>query len=248
MSGHSKWHNIQQKKGKSDAARANVFTKIGREIAVAVKQGGADPAANSKLRDAIAKAKANNMPNDNITRSIKKASGELGSINYEEMTYEGYGVGGTAFIVEALTDNKNRTAGDVRHLFDKFGGSMGTTGCVSFMFNKKGVITVSKADIEEDDLMMFALEAGAEDILTEDDEVFEVLTAPGDLSAVRDELDKNGVKILSAEVDMIPENEVTPDESQQETLLKMIDKLEELDDVQNVYHNAVITILEDEED
>ena len=248
MSGHSKWHNIQQKKGKSDAARANIFTKIGREIAVAVKQGGADPAANSKLRDAIAKAKANNMPNDNITRSIKKASGELGSINYEEMTYEGYGVGGTAFIVEALTDNKNRTAGDVRHLFDKFGGSMGTMGCVSFMFNKKGVITVSKADIEEDDLMMFALEAGAEDILTEDDEVFEVLTAPGDLSAVRDELDKNGVKILSAEVDMIPENEVTPDESQQETLLKMIDKLEELDDVQNVYHNAVITILEDEED
>ena len=248
MSGHSKWHNIQQKKGKSDAARANIFTKIGREIAVAVKQGGADPAANSKLRDAIAKAKANNMPNDNISRSIKKASGELGSINYEEMTYEGYGVGGTAFIVEALTDNKNRTAGDVRHLFDKFGGSMGTTGCVSFMFNKKGVITVSKADIEEDDLMMFALEAGAEDILTEDDEVFEVLTAPGDLSAVRDELDKNGVKILSAEVDMIPENEVTPDESQQETLLKMIDKLEELDDVQNVYHNAVITILEDEED
>lgn len=248
MSGHSKWHNIQQKKGKSDAARANIFTKIGREIAVAVKQGGADPAANSKLRDAIAKAKANNMPNDNITRSIKKASGELGSINYEEMTYEGYGVGGTAFIVEALTDNKNRTAGDVRHLFDKFGGSMGTTGCVSFMFNKKGVITVSKADIEEDDLMMFALEAGAEDILTEDDEVFEVLTAPGDLSAVRDELDKNGVKILSAEVDMIPENEVNPDESQQETLLKMIDKLEELDDVQNVYHNAVITILEDEED
>ena len=248
MSGHSKWHNIQQKKGKSDAARANIFTKIGREIAVAVKQGGADPAANSKLRDAIAKAKANNMPNDNITRSIKKASGELGSINYEEMTYEGYGVGGTAFIVEALTDNKNRTAGDVRHLFDKFGGSMGTTGCVSFMFNKKGVITVPKADIEEDDLMMFALEAGAEDILTEDDEVFEVLTAPGDLSAVRDELDKNGVKILSAEVDMIPENEVTPDESQQETLLKMIDKLEELDDVQNVYHNAVITILEDEED
>ena len=248
MSGHSKWHNIQQKKGKSDAARANIFTKIGREIAVAVKQGGADPAANSKLRDAIAKAKANNMPNDNITRSIKKASGELGSINYEEMTYEGYGVGGTAFIVEALTDNKNRTAGDVRHLFDKFGGSMGTTGCVSFMFNKKGVITVSKADIEEDDLMMFALEAGAEDILTEDDEVFEVLTAPGDLSAVRDELDKNGVKILSAEVDMIPENEVTPDESQQETLLKMIDKLEELDDVQNIYHNAVITIGDEEED
>ena len=248
MSGHSKWHNIQQKKGKSDAARANVFTKIGREIAVAVKQGGPDPNSNSKLRDAIAKAKSNNMPNDNIARSIKKASGELGSINYEEMTYEGYGVGGTAFIVEALTDNKNRTAGDVRHLFDKFGGSMGTTGCVSFMFSKKGVITVSKADISEDDLMMAALDAGAEDILTEDDEVFEVLTAPSDLGTVREELEKNGVKILSAEVDMIPENEVTPDEQQQETLLKMIDKMEELDDVQNIYHNAVITIGDEDED
>lgn len=248
MSGHSKWHNIQQKKGKSDAARANVFTKIGREIAVAVKQGGPDPNSNSKLRDAIAKAKSNNMPNDNIARSIKKASGELGSINYEEMTYEGYGVGGTAFIVEALTDNKNRTAGDVRHLFDKFGGSMGTTGCVSFMFSKKGVITVSKADISEDDLMMAALDAGAEDILTEDDEVFEVMTAPSDLGTVREELEKNGVKILSAEVDMIPENEVTPDEQQQETLLKMIDKMEELDDVQNIYHNAVITIQDEEEE
>lgn len=248
MSGHSKWHNIQQKKGKSDAARANVFTKIGREIAVAVKQGGPDPNSNSKLRDAIAKAKSNNMPNDNIARSIKKASGELGSINYEEMTYEGYGVGGTAFIVEALTDNKNRTAGDVRHLFDKFGGSMGTTGCVSFMFSKKGVITVSKADISEDDLMMAALDAGAEDILTEDDEVFEVLTAPSDLGTVREELEKNGIKILSAEVDMIPENEVTPDEQQQETLLKMIDKMEELDDVQNIYHNAVITIQDEEEE
>lgn len=248
MSGHSKWHNIQQKKGKSDAARANVFTKIGREIAVAVKQGGPDPNSNSKLRDAIAKAKSNNMPNDNIARSIKKASGELGSINYEEMTYEGYGVGGTAFIVEALTDNKNRTAGDVRHLFDKFGGSMGTTGCVSFMFSKKGVITVSKSDIGEDDLMMAALDAGAEDILTEDDEVFEVLTAPSDLGTVREELEKNGVKILSAEVDMIPENEVTPDEQQQETLLKMIDKMEELDDVQNIYHNAVITIQDEEEE
>ena len=188
------------------------------------------------------------MPNDNISRSIKKASGELGSINYEEMIYEGYGVGGTAFIVEALTDNKNRTAGDVRHLFDKYGGSMGATGCVSFMFKRKGVIAVSKADIAEDDLMMFALEAGAEDILTDDDEVFEVLTAPADLGAVRDELEKNGVKLLSAEVDMIPENMVNPDEGQQETLLKMIDKLEELDDVQNVYHNAVITVLDEEEE
>ena len=248
MSGHSKWHNIQQKKGKSDAARASIFTKIGREIAVAVKQGGPDPNSNSKLRDAIAKAKSNNMPNDNIARSIKKASGELGSINYEEMTYEGYGVGGTAFIVEALTDNKNRTAGDVRHLFDKYGGSMGATGCVSFMFKRKGVIAVAKSDIEEDDLMMYALDAGADDILTEDDEVFEVLTAPADLGAVREELEKNGVKILSAAVDMLPENEVTPDEAQQATLLKMIDKMEELDDVQNIYHNAVITIGDEDED
>ena len=248
MSGHSKWHNIQQKKGKSDAARASIFNKIGREIAVAVKQGGADPDSNSKLRDAIAKAKSNNMPNDNIARSIKKASGELGSINYEEMTYEGYGVGGTAFIVEALTDNKNRTAGDVRHLFDKYGGSMGATGCVSFMFKRKGVITVSKADISEDDLMMAALDAGAEDILSEDDEVFEVLTSPADFDGVRSALDAAGVKMLSAEVTMIPENEVTPDEAQQTTLLKMIEKMEELDDVQNIYHNAVITIGDEEED
>ena len=248
MSGHSKWHNIQQKKGKSDAARASIFTKIGREIAVAVKQGGADPDSNSKLRDAIAKAKSNNMPNDNIARSIKKASGELGSINYEEMTYEGYGVGGTAFIVEALTDNKNRTAGDVRHLFDKYGGSMGATGCVSFMFKRKGVITVSKADISEDDLMMAALDAGAEDILSDDDEVFEVLASPADFDGVRSALDAAGVKMLSAEVTMIPENEVTPDEAQQTTLLKMIEKMEELDDVQNIYHNAVITIGDEEED
>lgn len=242
MSGHSKWHNIQQKKGKSDAARANVFTKIGREIAVAVKQGGPDPNSNSKLRDAIAKAKDNNMPNDNINRSIKKASGELNSINYEENTYEGYGVGGVAFIIETLTDNKNRTAGDVRHLFDKFGGAMGVSGSVSFMFKRKGVIAVAKSDIEEDDLMMYALDAGAEDILTEDEEVFEVLTAPGDLSAVRASLEEAGVKILSAAVDMIPDMEATPTEEQQATLLKMIDKLEELDDVQNVYHNAIITI------
>jgi YebC/PmpR family DNA-binding regulatory protein len=242
MSGHSKWHNIQQKKGKSDAARANIFTKIGREIAVAVKQGGPDPNSNSKLRDAIAKAKDNNMPNDNITRSIKKASGELGAINYEENTYEGYGIGGVAFIVETLTDNKNRTAGDVRHLFDKFGGAMGVSGSVSFMFKRKGVIAVAKSDIEEDDLMMIALEAGAEDILTEDDEVFEVITASGDLQTIRQSLEENGVKVLSAAVDMIPDMEANPTEEQQVTLMKMIDKLEEHDDVQNVYHNAVFTI------
>ena len=238
MSGHSKWHNIQQKKGKSDAARANIFTKIGREIAVAVKQGGPDPNSNSKLRDAIAKAKDNNMPNDNISRSIKKASGELNAINYEENTYEGYGIGGVAFIVETLTDNKNRTAGDVRHLFDKFGGAMGVSGSVSFMFKRKGVITVAKSDIGEDDLVMFALDAGAEDVLTEDEEVFEVLTSSSDLQAVRGSLEENGVKILSAVVDMIPDMEANPTEEQQVTLMKMIDKLDDLDDVQNVFHNA----------
>lgn len=247
MSGHSKWHNIQQKKGKTDAARANIFTKIGRELAVAVKEGGPDPNSNSKLAQVIAKAKDNNMPNDNIQRSIKKASGELGSINYEEMTYEGYGVGGTAIIVDALTDNKNRTAGDVRHLFDKHGGSMGTTGCVSFMFKRKGVVTIAKSDIEEDDLMMYALELdGFEDINSDDDEVFQLYTEPNSLTSVRKSLEDNGVKILSAEVDMIPDNYVTPTAEQQATIIKMIDKLEELDDVQNVYHNATLDI-EDEE-
>lgn len=247
MSGHSKWHNIQQKKGKTDAARANIFTKIGRELAVAVKEGGPDPNSNSKLAQVIAKAKDNNMPNDNIQRSIKKASGELGSINYEEMTYEGYGVGGTAIIVDALTDNKNRTAGDVRHLFDKHGGSMGTTGCVSFMFKRKGVVTIAKSDIEEDDLMMYALELdGFEDINSDDEEVFQLYTEPNSLTSVRKSLEDNGVKILSAEVDMIPDNYVTPTAEQQATIIKMIDKLEELDDVQNVYHNATLDI-EDEE-
>ncbi len=248
MSGHSKWHNIQQKKGKTDAARANIFTKIGRELAVAVKEGGPDPNSNSKLAQVIAKAKDNNMPNDNIMRSIKKASGELGSINYEDMTYEGYGVGGTAIIVEALTDNKNRTAGDVRHLFDKFGGSMGTTGCVSFMFKRRGVITIAKADIEEDDLMMYALELdGFEDISSEDDEVFELYTDSASLQNVRKSLEDNGVKILSAEVSMIPDNYVSPSADQQATIVKMIDKLEELDDVQNVYHNAELDAVDDED-
>ncbi len=248
MSGHSKWHNIQQKKGKTDAARANIFTKIGRELAVAVKEGGADPNSNSKLAQVIAKAKDNNMPNDNIMRSIKKASGELGSINYEDMIYEGYGVGGTAIIVEALTDNKNRTAGDVRHLFDKFGGSMGTNGCVSFMFKRKGVITIAKCDVEEDDLMMYALELeGFEDINSEDDEVYQVYTDTASLASVRKSLEDDGVKILSAEVDMIPDNYVSPTAEQQANIIKMIDKLEELDDVQNVYHNATLDIDDDEE-
>ena len=240
MSGHSKWHNIQQKKGKTDAARANVFTKIGREIAVAVKEGGPDPNSNSKLAQVIAKAKDNNMPNDNIMRSIKKASGELGSINYEEMIYEGYGVGGTAIIVEALTDNKNRTAGDVRHIFDKFGGSLGTTGCVSFMFKRKGIIAISKEDVTEDDLMLYALDAGAEDINSDDEEVFEVYTDSNSLNSVRKALEDAGVKVLSADVSMIPDNYVNPTAEQQATLEIMFDMLDENDDVQNVYHNAVL--------
>ncbi len=247
MSGHSKWHNIAQKKGKTDAARANVFTKIGREIAVAVKQGGADPNLNNKLRDVIAKAKSNNMPNDNIARSIKKASGDGANVNYEEMTYEGYGVGGSAFIVEALTDNKNRTAGDVRHLFDKFGGSLGSTGCVSYLFNKKGIIVVSKENADEEELMMQAIEAGAEDFVAEDDDVFEIITDPQMFGEVREALENSGIKIEDAKVDMIADNEVELEEKQQETILKMIDKLEELDDVQNIYHNVILDVEEDEE-
>lgn len=244
MSGHSKWANIKHKKGKSDAARANVFTKIGREIAIAVKQGGADPNSNSKLREVILKARQANMPNDNITRSIKKASGELGSINYESMTYEGYGVGGTAFIVETLTDNKNRTAGDVRHIFDKFGGSMGSTGCVSYLFNRKGVVIVDATSIEEDALFELAIEAGADDVVSADD-VYEVYTQPNDLMSVKEYLDAK-VAVLTASVDMIPDNTVIPSPEQCATLIKMIDKFEENDDVQNVYHNAVLPD-EDEE-
>ena len=197
MSGHSKWANIKATKGKNDAKRANIFTKIGREIAVAVKQGGSDPNTNSKLRDVIAKAKANNMPNDNIQRGIKKAAGELGSVNYEENIYEGYGAGGVAVIVETLTDNKNRTAGDVRHAFDKCGGSMGTSGCVSYMFDRKGVIVVEKADYSEDDMMMIALDAGAEDVVSDED-VFEIFTDSSDYSTVREALEANkDITILS---------------------------------------------------
>ncbi len=245
MSGHSKWHNIQAKKGKSDAARSNIFTKIGREIAVAVKAGGADPNSNAKLRDVISKAKANNMPNDNITRSIKKASGELGAVNYEEIVYEGYGPEGVAVIVECLTDNVNRTAGDVRHLFDRNGGAMGKTGCVSYMFSKKGVIIVDKDTIGEDELMDIALDAGAEDMLTEDD-CYEIYTVPSDLGTVREDLEAKGVQIVSADVDMIPDNEVTPT-AHADTVRKLIDKLEELDDVQNVFHNAILPEDDEEE-
>ena len=238
MSGHNKWSTIKNKKGKADAARGKIFTKIGRELAVAVKQGGSDPASNARLRDVIAKAKANNMPNDNINRSIKKAAGELGAINYEELVYEGYGAGGVAVIVETLSDNKNRTASDVRHIFDKYGGSMGATGCVSWMFDRKGVLVIEKNDsVDEDTLMMAAIDAGAEDFSPED-EVYEITTAPEDFGTVREALEHDGYEVLSAELDMIPQNTLTPDAATQAKIQKLLDMLEDNDDVQNVYHNA----------
>lgn len=246
MSGHSKWANIKIKKGKTDAVRGSVFTKIGRELAIAVKQGGADPNNNSRLRDVIAKAKQNNMPNDNISRSIKKASGELDSVNYEEITYEGYAAGGAAIIVETLTDNKNRTAGDVRHLFDKYGGSMGQTGCVSFMFNKKGVIIADKNGFSEDDMMMFALDAGADDIITDED-VYEVYTEPFSLGDVADKLRAAGVNVLSQNIDMLSDVQIDPADHI-DSIKKLIEKLEENDDVQNVYHNAMLPEEENEEE
>ncbi|TDT47628.1 YebC/PmpR family DNA-binding transcriptional regulator [Fonticella tunisiensis] len=238
MSGHSKWANIKHKKGKQDALRGKIFTKIGKEIAVAVKEGGSNPDANSRLRDAIAKAKANNMPSENIQRAIKRAAGELGSVNYEEIIYEGYGPSGVAVIVQALTDNRNRTAGDVRHIFDKYGGNVGTPGCVSFMFEKKGLLVIEKSDsIDEDELMMMALDAGAEDFESDDD-VYEITTSPEDFSAVREALEANGIEFASAEVTMIPGTTVSLDEETAAKFEKLIDALEDNDDVQNVYHNA----------
>lgn len=246
MSGHSKWANIKNKKGAADAKRANVFTKIGREIAVAVKAGGPDPNTNSKLANVIAKAKAANMPNDNIERGIKKASGALDSVNYEENVYEGYAPGGVAVIVKTLTDNKNRTASEIRHHFDKCGGNLGTTGCVSYMFESKGVIVVETA-LPEDDLMMLALEAGADDV-TADGEVYEIYTAPSDLDTVRKALEgEKDVKILSAEQDMIPSNTVKLDEETERKVQRLLDMLDENDDVQDVYHNAELTEEEEED-
>lgn len=237
MSGHSKWSTIKNKKGKADAARGKVFTKIGRELAVAVKMGGPDPAMNSRLRDAIAKAKAANMPNDNISRSIKKASGELSSINYDEITYEGYGVGGVAVIVETMTDNKNRTVGEVRHAFDKHGGSLGTANSVAFQFEKKGVLVIDAEGLDEETVMEDALEAGAEDFSAEDG-VFEITTEPGVFSTVREALEGKGYGFLEAEVDMVPGNTVALNEAQAAQFEKMLDMLDDNDDVQNVFHNA----------
>ena len=239
MSGHSKFANIKHKKEKNDAAKGKIFTVIGREIALAVKEGGADPANNSKLRDVIAKAKANNMPNDTIERGIKKAAGDVNSVNYEQVTYEGYGPSGIAIIVEALTDNKNRTAANVRSAFTKGNGNMGNSGCVSYMFDKKGQIIFDKEECEmdADDLMMIALDAGAEDFAEEEDS-FEVLTDPDDFSVVREALEKEGIPMASAEVTMIPQNYVTlTDENDIKYLNKTLDLLDDDDDVQNVYHN-----------
>ena len=236
MSGHSKWHNIQAKKGKTDAARGKIFTKIGREIAVCVKMGGADPNVNSKLKDIIAKAKQNNMPNDSIERSIKKASGELAGVNYESITYEGYGVGGSAVIVECLTDNKNRTAGDIRHSFDKHGGSLGSTNCVSYLFNRKGIVVV--VDVEDvDTLMLDAIEEGAVDVV-EDEDAVEVITEPNQDGKMREALEKKGYTVISSETALVPDMYVDLNEEQLGKFQRMVDALEDLDDVQEVYHNV----------
>ena len=239
MSGHSKFANIKHKKERNDAAKGKIFTVIGREIAVAVKEGGADPANNSKLRDVIAKAKANNMPNDTIDRGIKKAAGDANSVNYEVLTYEGYGPSGVAIIVDALTDNKNRTAANVRSAFTKGGGNVGTPGSVSYMFDKKGQIIIDKEECEmdADDLMMLALDAGAEDF-SEEEDCFEVITDPDEFSAVRQALEDQGIPMAEAEVTMIPQTYVTlTEEADLKNLQRTLDLLEDDDDVQAVYHN-----------
>ncbi len=237
MSGHSKWSTIKRKKEKTDGARAKVFTKIGREIGVAVKNGGPDPAVNTKLKDVIAKAKANNVPNDNIERIIKKAAGEAGGDNFEEIVYEGYGPSGIAVIVETLTDNRNRTAGDVRHYFDKYGGNMGQSGCVSFMFNRQGVIIIEAEGVDEEKLMEDALEAGAVDFIAEDD-IFDIRTEPNDMGAIRDDLEAKGYKYVSAEVEYVPSTYTKlTNEDDIKNMTKMLDMFEDNDDVQNVYHN-----------
>ena len=238
MSGHNKWSTIKHTKGKNDAAMSKIFSKIGKEIAVAVKLGGPDPNINSKLYDVIQKAKQNNMPNDNIQRSIKKAAGEQDGDNYSPIVYEGYGINGVAVIVNASTNNKNRTAADVRHIFDKFGGNLGTPGCVSYMFEKKGVIVIEKEEcpMQEDDLMMLAIEAGAEDFSAEE-EVYEITTAPADFTAVTETLTNNGLKFLEAGVQQVPSTYIALDEVSGEKMQKLIDNLDDLDDVLEVFHN-----------
>ncbi|WP_297283446.1 YebC/PmpR family DNA-binding transcriptional regulator [uncultured Agathobaculum sp.] len=238
MSGHSKWHNIAKRKGANDAKKAKIFTKIGREMAIAIKEGGsANPDFNSRLRDCIAKAKANNMPNDNIKRTLDKYSGANGQVNYEANNYEGYGVGGVAVVVETLTDNKNRTVADVRHLFDKYGAGLGATNCVSWQFDKKGVIIMERGELDEDTVMMQALDAGAEDFQADDD-TFEIYTTPEDFSAVREALETLGYSFVEAEVELVPQNYITLEkEEDMAQMRKLLDNLEDNDDVQAVWHN-----------
>ncbi|MGN1126452.1 MAG: YebC/PmpR family DNA-binding transcriptional regulator [Ruminococcus sp.] len=240
MSGHNKWSTIKQKKGKNDAARAKVFTKIGRELIVAIRDGGsADPNVNSKLRDCIAKAKAANVPNDNIDRIIKKAASSNEGDNYESVTYDGYGPSGIAVIVEALTDNRNRTAGEVRHYFDKFGGNMGTPGCVGFMFSKKGVLVIEREDLDkdEDTVMEDALEAGASDFEADED-IFTIYTEPEDFGAIRDDLSGKGYEFASAEIEQVPSTYTKLEDEETKTKMqKMLDMFEDNDDIQNVWHN-----------
>lgn len=241
MAGHSKWANIKHRKEKMDAQKGKIFTKLAREIIVAAKEGGGDPNNNSRLRDAIEKAKAANMPNENIMRAIKKGTGELEGVTYEEITYEGYGPGGVAVLVEVMTDNKNRTAGEIRHIFDKHGGNLGASGCVAWMFNKKGLIIVEKdGKINEEELMMIAVDAGAEDFIVEEDS-YEIITDPADFIKVRDAIAHNNISIANAEITMIPQNTVKLSGEDAEKMIKLIDKLEDHDDVQNVYHNFEIS-------
>jgi len=238
MAGHSKWKNIANKKGKADAQRGKIFTKISREIIVATKAGGPEPSDNPRLRDAISKAKAANMPNDNIQRAIKKASGEFASVDYINIVYEGYGPSGIAVIVEVLTDNKNRSAGSVRNAFTKGGGNMGTSGCVGFMFQEKGEIIIEKEDKDEDEIMMMALDAGAEDFSADEEEVFVITTTPEDFGTVREALEANGLEFLEAGIKMIPDTYTEISEEDAKKFQKMLNLLEEDDDVQEVYHNA----------
>ncbi len=236
MSGHSKWNNIKRKKEGADAARAKIFARIGKEIAIAVRDGGPNPESNNRLRDVIAKAKANNVPNDNINRMLQKASG-ADTADYFSMTYEGYGPGGVALIVETLTDNKNRTASDVRHHFDKYGGNMGATGCVSWQFSQKGVIVIDGEELDEDEVMMEAIDAGADDFAAEDG-IFEVYTNPDDFTAVSAALEEKGYTFMSAEIAMVPANYIKlSDEKDIKNMEKMLEVLEDCDDVQNIWHN-----------
>ncbi len=237
MSGHSKWKNIAHKKEKTDADRAKIFTKLSREIIVAVREGGPDPNSNSKLKDCIAKARAGNVPSDNIKRVIERAGGAGGSDNYESIRYEGYGPEGVAVIVDAMTDNRNRTASEVRHYFDKFGGNMGAPNCVSWSFDEKGVLVIEKENREEEELLMMALEAGAADFQAQDD-VFVITTAPEDFSTVREALEKLGLVFVSAEVEMVPQNTIKlTDEDHLKKMQRMLDVMEDNDDIQNVWHN-----------